>query len=74
MIVFMQIKIKREFPSSAELGDGVDHKQSMRPEQIYEIFRKISERDCIALGFNPEFARPDWFLITVLPVSPPAVR
>ena len=26
------------------------------------------------LGLNPEWARPDWMMITVLPVPPPAVR
>ena len=31
-------------------------------------------RDCEALGFNIQFSRPDWMILTVLPVSPPPVR
>lgn len=27
-----------------------------------------------ALGLNPVFARPDWMVLTVLPVPPPNVR
>lgn len=31
-------------------------------------------RTCRALGFNTAFTRPDWLLISVLPVPPPPVR
>lgn len=26
------------------------------------------------LGLNPQYSRPDWLIITVLPVPPPHVR
>jgi DNA-directed RNA polymerase II subunit RPB1 len=54
--------------------DGGDRKKSLLGSKIHEIFRRISDSDCQALGFNPEFARPDWFIMTVLPISPPPVR
>lgn len=36
--------------------------------------KQISAQDCISLGLNPNFARPDWMIITVLAVPPPPVR
>ena len=41
---------------------------------MLNIFKKISDEDCIALGMNPQFSRPDWMILTILPVPPPPVR
>jgi len=35
---------------------------------------RIPDADSRALGFDPRFTRPDWLLITALPVPPPPVR
>ena len=42
--------------------------------KVYQIFEKISEDDCRLLGFNPEYCRPHWLLISNLPVMPPKLR
>lgn len=42
--------------------------------QVHELFKNISDEDCRAIGLDPEFARPDWLVITRLPVPPLAVR
>jgi DNA-directed RNA polymerase II subunit RPB1 len=34
----------------------------------------MTDEDCIALGFDVRYVRPDWMLVTVLPVPPPPVR
>jgi RNA polymerase Rpb1, domain 1 len=34
----------------------------------------MTDEDCRALGFNPAYARPDWMVLTVMPVPPPPVR
>ncbi|TID28039.1 hypothetical protein CANINC_002720 [Pichia inconspicua] len=41
---------------------------------ILNVFRHISPEDCHKLGFHEEWARPEWMLLTVLPVPPPPVR
>lgn len=46
----------------------------LTPSEILSVFRHISEEDCQKLGFNEDYARPEWMLITVLPVPPPPVR
>ncbi|CUM65511.1 DNA-directed RNA polymerase II subunit RPB1 [Priceomyces carsonii] len=46
----------------------------LTPSEILSVFRHISSEDCYRLGFNEDYARPEWMLITVLPVPPPPVR
>jgi DNA-directed RNA polymerase II subunit RPB1 len=46
----------------------------MTAAKIHSIFKRISDGDCIRMGLDPEWARPDWMLVTVLPVPPPPVR
>lgn len=55
-------------PSQAEL------KQEMTAERAHEVLKAITDEDCRALGLNPKWTRPDWMVLTVFPVPPPAVR
>ena len=48
------------------------HKLS--PKEIRERLEKIPDEDLIPLGINPEVARPEWMILTVLPVPPVTVR
>lgn len=49
-------------------------KKVITPAKVLEVFRVISDQDCMDMGCSPEFSRPEWMLITVLPVPPPQVR
>jgi DNA-directed RNA polymerase II subunit RPB1 len=51
-----------------------DRKVPMTADRVHDIFKQISDDDCSALGLNPAHARPDWMVLTVLPVPPPNVR
>lgn len=42
--------------------------------ECFNVLKKIPTTDITLLGLNEEFARPDWMILTVLPVPPPAVR
>lgn len=44
------------------------------PEDIYRIFKRISDEEMEIMGFNPKWNKPEWMICTVLPVPPPAVR
>ena len=39
-----------------------------------EVFKNITEAECKVMGLDPQFARPDWMICTVMPVPPLAVR
>jgi len=66
-----QLKISAQY---SELFEGIERKKEMTAEEVHEILKNISDEDCLALGFDPKFSRPDWMVITVLPVPPPQVR
>lgn len=54
--------------------DSQEKKIPLTAERVHEIFKRISDEECEILGMNPKFARPDWLIVTVLPVPPLAVR
>lgn len=58
-------------------GDGMytgNRNQELSAQRVLEIFQKISDDDVRKLGFDPKYARPDWMLVSVVPVPPPHVR
>lgn len=48
--------------------------QEVTPEDAIRVFQRILDADLELLGFNPKWNRPEWMVLTVLPVPPPAVR
>jgi len=62
----------RKRDKSSEL----DHpeKRYLTPADIFQVFQHVSDTDAVHLGMDPDYARPEWLLITVLPVPPPPVR
>jgi DNA-directed RNA polymerase II subunit RPB1 len=65
------LKIIMEFKHAP---DSQEQKKLMSAEEAHEILKNIKDEDCVALGFNPKYTRPDWLILTVLPVPPPHVR
>ncbi|KAL1953335.1 hypothetical protein VTO42DRAFT_2989 [Malbranchea cinnamomea] len=49
-------------------------KRTITPQMALNIFRNISEEDVRIMGLSNDYARPEWMIITVLPVPPPPVR
>ncbi|XP_041482735.1 DNA-directed RNA polymerase II subunit RPB1-like [Lytechinus variegatus] len=54
--------------------DSQEKKIALTAERVHEIFKRISDEESIALGMDPKYTRPDWMIITVLPVPPLCVR
>ena len=48
--------------------------QSLSPERVFKMFKRISDEDVQFMGFNPLWSRPEWMICQALPVPPPAVR
>jgi len=48
--------------------------QRLTPSDIRERFEAIPEEDVILLEMDPKAARPEWTVLTVLPVPPVTVR
>jgi DNA-directed RNA polymerase II subunit RPB1 len=49
-------------------------KKQITPEMALHVFRNISVEEIYDLGLSNDYARPEWMIITVLPVPPPPVR
>ncbi|KAL1986468.1 hypothetical protein VTN96DRAFT_6388 [Rasamsonia emersonii] len=49
-------------------------KKTITPAMALNIFRNISQEDVRIMGLSNDYARPEWMIITVLPVPPPVVR
>jgi len=49
-------------------------KKTITPQMALNIFRHISVEDIKKIGLSNDYARPEWMIITVLPVPPPPVR
>lgn len=49
-------------------------KRLFPPHEVYTALKKVSDSDLHLLGLSVEYARPEWMILTVLPVPPPPVR
>ncbi len=76
----IKILIEREVNelSVDEKGNTTDDKQLIKdelsPRKCYNIFKNISNNDCILLGFNPDVSRPEDMILTRFPIPPVAIR
>ncbi|KAK4694851.1 DNA-directed RNA polymerase II subunit RPB1, partial [Lecanoromycetidae sp. Uapishka_2] len=49
-------------------------KKPITPQMALNVFRHISTEEARKMGLSNDYARPEWMIITVLPVPPPPVR
>ncbi|CAG8893732.1 unnamed protein product [Penicillium egyptiacum] len=63
-------------PSKAMMEDEMaqPEKKVITPTMALNIFRNISLEDVRIMGLSNDYARPEWMILTVLPVPPPTVR
>jgi DNA-directed RNA polymerase II subunit RPB1 len=54
--------------------DDQEKKMVVTAERVLEIFKHISDEECVIMGMDPKYARPDWMIISVLAVPPLSVR
>ncbi len=66
-------KIEFLRPHFFYIGEG-ENKRQLWPTEIRDWLEKIPDEDVKILGFNPEKFRPEWTVLTVLPIPPVTVR
>ncbi|KXA98296.1 DNA-directed RNA polymerase subunit A' [candidate division MSBL1 archaeon SCGC-AAA259J03] len=64
-----QEKINFEKPTSYHEGD-----KRLTPSDVRRRLEEIPDSDVRLLGIDPKVARPEWMVLTVLPVPPVTVR
>ena len=65
----IQEPIKLDKPVTIRQGD-----YKLTASEVRERLERITDEDSYVLGVNPEVARPEWLVLTVLPVPPVTVR
>ncbi|KAJ3693705.1 hypothetical protein LUZ60_009185 [Juncus effusus] len=65
---------KKKADENEQLPEPSERKQILSAEKVLSVLKRISDEDCILLGLNPKYARPDWMILQVLPIPPPPVR
>lgn len=48
--------------------------QRLTPSMVRERLERITDEDYRLLGYDPEYARPEWMVLSVIPVPPVYVR
>jgi len=64
-----QERVRLEKPTTFRIG-----KKRLFPTEIRELLEKIPDGEARLLGVNPQSARPEWAVLTVLLVPPVTVR
>ena len=65
-------KLEGIFPTPK--GEAAPAPVSFQPELILRAFQRITDEDCRRLGFDPQYARPEWMICNALAVPPLTVR
>ena len=74
LLLSMTPSVSRPLPLPSWYSQDHERKMEVSAERAHTILKGITDEDARRLGFNPQWARPDWMLITVVPVPPPHVR
>lgn len=64
-----QIKIVVEKPTTF-----LEEEQRISPIEIRSRLERVPDEDIQLFGINPEVARPEWMILTVLPIPPVTIR
>lgn len=57
-----------------ETGPTAAEEKLITPTAVLNILQRITDGDLAKMGLSSEYARPEWMVLTVLPVPPPPVR
>lgn len=64
-----QQKISLEKPSTF-----IENEKRINPIELRTRLEKFLDEDCEVLGLNPKSVRPEWLVLTVLPIPPVSMR
>lgn len=68
-------ELYQAFPEiEGDQATGVDRKRKMPAEEAKMIFDRISDEDCIRMGFDPKYNHPRQLILSHFPIPPPHVR
>ncbi|MHC1600214.1 MAG: DNA-directed RNA polymerase subunit A' [Candidatus Methanospirareceae archaeon] len=69
-----QQRIKFEKPTTYKEIDEEGKERRLMPTDVRERLERIPDEDVVLFGMDPKNARPEWMVLTVLPVPPVTAR
>lgn len=69
-----QQRIKYDKPTAYKEIDEDEKERRLMPTDVRERLEQIPDEDVALFGMDPKNARPEWMVLTVLPVPPVTVR
>ncbi|MFC1697224.1 DNA-directed RNA polymerase subunit A' [Nanoarchaeota archaeon] len=52
----------------------IENEKKLNPIEIRTRIEKVPDEDITLFGLNPNFVRPEWFVLTILPIPPVTMR
>jgi len=52
----------------------LENEKRISPIEIRTRLEKVSDDDCLVFGVNPKVVRPEWMVLTILPIPPVTMR
>ncbi|MFH1642311.1 MAG: DNA-directed RNA polymerase subunit A' [Nanoarchaeota archaeon] len=52
----------------------LENEKRLNPIEIRARFEKITDEDCEVFGLKPQAVRPEWMVLTILPIPPVTMR
>ena len=71
--LFLQYK-KSKNEDDEDFKSTNPEKRQISAQEVYNVLKKINDEDLALLGLSEEYARPEWMILTAMPVPPPPVR
>jgi len=73
------IEVRKQYDENGDVikdenGDPITEDYDLTASEVREKLQRIPDEDAYVLGVNPKVARPEWMVLTVLPVPPVTVR
>jgi len=69
-----QQRIKYDKPTTYKEIDDEGKERRLMPTDVRELLERIPNEDIALFGMDPKSARPEWMVLTVLPVPPVTAR
>jgi len=64
-----QYKVTLDKPSTF-----IENEKRLSPIDVRARLEKIPDEDCVIFGMNPRACRPEWMVLTILPIPPVTIR
>jgi DNA-directed RNA polymerase subunit A' len=64
-----QYTVKLEKPTTF-----MENEKRISPIEVRTRLEKIKDEDCRLFGLNPEYVRPEWMVLTIMPIPPVTMR